>query len=286
MKTKPVYQKILTKEERCPVKITWWALHQTKSRTGMDKSNIFLAYHNELELHYIKRGAGAYFIKNRKYPFTKDHLVVIKPREIHTFLPEFHSYIEKGSLYFLPSFIPRKELEFIIKKCPHIIQLTEKEGTLIEVVLKNLGEEIKEKKNFWDEAIHSEINLLLSLIKRGALRKDTPVIRDPLTEKIIKYIEQNFTRSLSISEIAKEFSLSISRISHIFKEETGMSLKNYILQRRIAEAKNLLAEDRDIKVSTISSRLGFCNFSLFNRSFKKITGMTPTNYRRISNQGT
>jgi len=286
MEMKPVYQKVLKKDERSPVKCTW-VLYQTKSRAEMDyqvKSNIFLAYHNELEFHYIKRGSGSYFIKNRKYPFAKNRLVVIKPMEMHALIPEFPTYIEKGSLYFLPSFVSGRKLEFITKRCPHIIQLTEKEGTLIEVILKNLAGEIKDRKTFWDEAVHSEIALFLSMVKRGALRKHPAVEKNPLTEKIIDYLENNFARDIPVSEIAKAFSLSVSRISHIFKKETGLSLKNYMLQRRIVEAKKLLAEDCDMKVSKISARLGFCNFSLFNRSFKKITGMTPTSYRRTSRQ--
>lgn len=283
---KPVYQKILERKETSPVKCIW-DIYQIRSKSSLphyirSKSN--LAYHNELEFHYIKRGNGSYFIKNRRYPVAKNHLIIIKPREIHAFIPESSSCIEKGSLYFLPSFVTGRKLEFIIKKCPHIILLTEKEATLIEVILKNIAEEIDNKKNFWDEAVHSGIALFLSILKRGSLRKNTTARKNPLTEKIIDYLEQNFTEDLPLSGIAKIFSLSVSRISHLFKKETGLSLKNYILQRRIVEAKKLLAENDDMKVSTISARVGFNTFSLFNHSFKKITGLTPTNYRRISGQ--
>ena len=240
-----------------------------------------------LEFHYIKRGNGSYFIETRKYPVTKNNLIVIKTGEIHKFIPtKPYSYVEKGSLYFPPSLVGNnKKLGSIIRKFPHFLLLAEKEATLVEIVLKNIAEEIDGKENNWEDVVNSEIMLFLSITKRCASRKNTPVQRNPLTEKIIAHLEQNFTRDLSLSDIAEIFSLSASRISHIFKEETGLGLKRYIIQRRIVEAKKLLEENEDMKVKVISSRVGFDDFYLFNRSFKKITGLTPTNYRRTSRHG-
>ena len=190
------------------------------------------------------------------------------------------------SLYFPPSLVGNnKKLGSIIRKFPHFLLLAEKEATLVEIVLKNIAEEIDGKENNWEDVVNSEIMLFLSITKRCASRKNTPVQQNPMTEKIIAHLEQNFTRDLSLSDIAEIFSLSASRISHIFKEETGLGLKRYIIQRRIVEAKKLLEENEDMKVKVISSRVGFDDFYLFNRSFKKITGLTPTNYRRTSRHG-
>ena len=287
MTAKPVYETIFGRyKEDKPVKSTW-NLYQVKfpgDTSYRTKHKIRLAYHNELEFHYIKRGGGSYFIKNRKYPFSKNHLVIIKPGEIHTFIPGTPSFIEKGSLYFLPSFLPRKELKFITGKCPHIVRLTEKEATLAEILLKSIGEEAGGREEKWENIVKHEVMLFLSIAERASVRKSICVRKNPLTEKIMDFMEQNFAQNLPVSEIAKTFSLSASRISHIFKQETGLSLKNYILQRRIVEAKKLLSEDAGMKVSAVSIRTGFNDFTLFNRSFKNITGMTPTSYRRISMQ--
>ena len=203
---------------------------------------------------------------------------------MHTFIPSAPCCTEKGSLYFLPSFVPRVELKFIINRCPHITRLTEKEATLAEILLKSIAEETGGREENWEKIVNHEVMLFLSIAERASVRKSAGVRKNPLTEKIIAFMERNFTQDLPVSEIAKTFSLSASRISHIFKQETGLSLKNYVLQRRIVEAKKLLSENGGMKVSSVSARTGFNDFALFNRSFKKITGMTPTNYRRVSRQ--
>ncbi len=63
-----------------------------------------------------------------------------------------------------------------------------------------------------------------------------------------------------------------------------MSIKQYILQRRVAEAKCLLLEESGLTVKAVSARTGFSDFSLFNRKFKDLTGMTATAYRRLANR--
>ncbi|MGI6383884.1 MAG: helix-turn-helix domain-containing protein [bacterium] len=70
-------------------------------------------------------------------------------------------------------------------------------------------------------------------------------------------------------------------LSRLFKQHTGLGFKQYITQRRIAEAKRLLREDIDLSVDAISQRVGFRDFVVFNRNFKIFTGMTPSAYRRM-----
>ena len=277
---KASYETIITEKEMSPVKCRW----------NSPSSKIYptnLAYHKEVEIHYIKKGTGSYFIKNRLYPFEKNYLIIIKSEEIHRFLPSGNNpLLEKGSLYLSPSFIKAdKKLYSTLKNCPHTIILSEREATLTEIILKNIADEINRKEKNWEEIVYYEVMLFISILKRYSIRKrKLDISQNSLTEKIIEYIEKNFTNRLLLSDISKEFSISESHLSHLFKRETGLSVKQYILQRRIVEAKKLLSEP-DIKVTAISTKVGFDNFSLFNRIFKKTIGLTPYNYRRISKRG-
>jgi len=274
------YENIIAKKVEYPVKCRWYPLPRSISKT-------YLAYHEEIEIHFIKRGSGSYFIKNRLYPFEKNYLIIIKSEETHRFIPSGNnSLLEKGSLYISPSFIKAdKKLYSTLKNCPHTIILSEREATLTEIILKNIADEINRKEKNWEEIVYYEVMLFISILKRYSIRKrKLDISQNSLTEKIIEYIEKNFTNRLLLSDISKEFSISESHLSHLFKRETGLSVKQYILQRRIVEAKKLLSEP-DIKVTAISTKVGFDNFSLFNRIFKKITGLTPYNYRRISKRG-
>jgi len=277
MAPKPVYHDIFSeRQHRDSVMCLWNPPQVYRSH---------LAYHRELEFHFIKKGNGFYFIRNKRYPLARNHLIVIRTGEIHKFIPsEPYSYIEKGSLYLPPSLVTSdRKLGAIIRKCPHIISLTE-EAMLIEFILKNIAEETTTRENNWGDIVNAEITLFLSMIKRCSSRKNALATHNPLTEKIIAYLEQNFARNLSLSDIASSFSHSTSHISHLFKKETGLGIKHYILQRRIIEAEKLLTENTALKVKAVSNAVGFEDFYLFNYSFKKITGLTPTNYRRISKQ--
>ncbi len=276
MAIKPLYEDIFPHRKTEYIKCIW---------NPPQIYRINLAYHNELEIHYIKKGNGSYFIKNKNYSFSKNHLIIIKNREIHSFIPRSSSYIEKGCILFSPSIVNKdKELKLIIETCPHNILLDERETILTEFIFKNIASETINKKPLWGKIAYAEISLLLFMIKRCTSRKLLVGKQNPLIENITAYLEENFTKNLSLSDIAKTFFLSVSRVSHIFKEETGLSLKHYVMHRRIIEAKKFLEENTDMKVSTISSMVGFNNFSLFNQSFKKITGLTPTDYRKISQQ--
>ncbi|MCX8081985.1 MAG: AraC family transcriptional regulator [bacterium] len=241
-----------------------------------------LAYHKEYEIHYIKRGTGYYFIENRKYKFTHNNFVVIKSGEIHRFIP-FNPpvHIEKGTLFFSPSFINR-EIKKIIETSPHIIRLGEREATLVEIIFRNISVEVATKEMNWEEIVHYETMALISLLKRCSSKKNPVPRHNPRVESIMNYIEGHFTEDISLSDIAKKFFISESYLSHLFKNETGMPLKQYIFQRRIMEAKKLLTEHPEKKVYTVAGKVGFTDFTIFNRTFKKITGMTPSNYRRIS----
>jgi len=243
-----------------------------------------LAYHREYEIHFIKKGSGYYFIKNRKYPFSHNNLVVIKREEIHRFIPPTPAvYIEKGSLYFSPSFINKNQrMKDVLEVAPHIIELNEREATFVEIIFRNIANEIENTETNWEDIVYYHTMLFLSLLKRCSTRKYIPLTKNPVIESVISFIEENFPKDMALSDIAKTFFLSTSHLSHIFKKEIGLGVKQYILQRRIMEAKKLLTDNYNEKVSAIAKNVGFTDFGLFNRSFKKITGMTPSGYRKFS----
>lgn len=236
--------------------------------------------HHEVELHYIKRGQGFYFIGRRKYPFANNHLVVIRSSEMHNAVSGA-TQVEKGSLFFSPSFLDQGgELDAVTGKCPRVMALAEKEATLTEVIFRSIAHETENRPPLWEKVVRSEISLLLLLIRRAAARGKKPAHKNPLTGKIIACLEKDFSRDISAGDIAARFYLSASRLDHVFREETGLTIRKYLLQRRIIEAKKLLCAHPGLKVSAVAARAGFRNFAVFNRSFKKVTGLTAANYRR------
>lgn len=90
--------------------------------------------------------------------------------------------------------------------------------------------------------------------------------------------ETNPENHYTLDELAREYNLSISSLSHKFKNLTGLSVIEYLKHVRIANAKRLLTIS-DISVSEIVEQCGFTDASNFSRTFKEITGFTPTKFR-------
>jgi len=95
---------------------------------------------------------------------------------------------------------------------------------------------------------------------------------------IIDYIQTNINRNLRISEIADVFGYNPKYLSHLFAEIRGIPLKQYILNQKI-DAANFMLSDNDKAVTEIASELGFSDVHNFARAYKKITGLTPSEYR-------
>ena len=99
-----------------------------------------------------------------------------------------------------------------------------------------------------------------------------------LAWRIRSYIIRNLNQPLSIERISAAMCLSPSRCSHLFKEQTGMTVRQYIEQEKIRAAKNALVHF-DLEISGISEYLAFSSPSHFSSVFKKSTGLTPKEWR-------
>lgn len=106
---------------------------------------------------------------------------------------------------------------------------------------------------------------------------------DPADKKqiyldIIDYIQTNITSNLRISEIAAIFGYNPKYLSHLFAEIRGIPLKQFILSQKI-DAANFMLSDNDKPITDIAAELGFSDVHNFARTYKKQTGLTPSEYR-------
>lgn len=246
----------------------------------------------EMEIQYIRKGEGVYSIAGRNYPFRRHAVLIIPPSVSHGHLPrsdafEIHcsiskmSYpVEKAILVFPLALLRHSPPSVFVRQLYPCITLQEGEAMEFEVVLHTLGDELSRRKAYWCDLAISELKKILILLKRAIDRTEPAPACPPKIDIVRSYIEQHFAEDLTRQTLAWKFAISVSRLSHLFREHTGLGIKQYILQRRILEAKRVLETDLEIKMVALAEQVGFQDFGLFNRSFKHITGITPAAYGR------
>jgi len=102
----------------------------------------------------------------------------------------------------------------------------------------------------------------------------------------IDFIHSNYEKPITLADVAKSSHLSVSRLAHVFKEQAGITIVDYITNVRIEVAKNLLIATNK-SCTEICFEVGYNNQSYFTRTFKDLTGMTPRQFRnknRVENR--
>ena len=100
-----------------------------------------------------------------------------------------------------------------------------------------------------------------------------------VSKAVKQYIKTHLSEKITLEDLGKQVFLSPNYCERIFKQETGSSIVDYILEKRIEYAKNLLW-DQSIKLSLVAKTVGCHDYGYFCRIFKKRTGYSPLQYRK------
>ncbi|MGB0744399.1 MAG: PocR ligand-binding domain-containing protein [Opitutales bacterium] len=160
-----------------------------------------------------------------------------------------------------------------------------------EVNLKALEEAYFQTKVFDPEQYDAMLRLLATFAEHLATISNSiePEVAEhpstklragdpPLVGNAKRYIQDRFQEKISLDEAARAVNASTRHFCKVFKEATGLTFTDYLTRVRVEKAKNLL-QNPHLRVSEIAFETGFDSISQFNRSFKRITGLAPTQFR-------
>lgn len=125
------------------------------------------------------------------------------------------------------------------------------------------------------ESFKKSMSYILSTIGR----ESKPEQNIDYVEKTKLYIIENANSNLHVKDVADYINLNPEYLTRLFKKATGINIKDYIMECKISAAKDLLANS-SLTVSMVALELGCSNFSHFAQMFKKLEGITPTEYRQ------
>ena len=265
---------------------TYSVAHLLNSERTMD-----MHVHNYCEVYYSISGGKTFWINNHLYSIEPGDIFFINCNEDHHLIQVEEEKHERYVLNFHPAFIIQQSsrqtdlaLCFNSPERPngHKLSLTSKEQQRFLFLIQKLsslnsedfGIDLVEPLVFAEFLIF--LNGLFEVRHDSSKKQEEHGRRYEKTNEIISYINQNLSAELSLSTLSKHFSISISHLNRIFKEETGITLQKYISARRIARAKALLANGHT--VTETFSLSGFGDYSNFYKTFTKIVGMSPKDY--------
>lgn len=160
----------------------------------------------------------------------------------------------------------------------------------VKTDLRKLEEAYFHTKVLTPKAYQSVLRLLEVFGEHLTLAIDRIVIQQENSEplpvtKAKQFIEERKTEDISLRDVAKVVNVSTFYFCKLFKKATGLTFTEYLSQVRIAKAKNLLLNP-NLRVSEIAYDIGYQSLTHFNRTFHRITGQSPTAYRKAVSKGT
>lgn len=132
-----------------------------------------------------------------------------------------------------------------------------------------------------DMRINEKLGALLTLLMEQSWHPENAAKSRKRLElvNIKTYLDEHYTEKIVLDKLANKFFVNKYYLTKIFKETYGMTINNYILSNRITKAKQLL-RFTDMTIDEISMNVGMGNANYFSRSFHKIEGISPSEYRK------
>lgn len=252
--------------------------------------------HSHFELVYMKRGRSVFTVDGEDVRLEPDNMIIIKPHKTHKLSVKKGGKCEFIVLSF--AFEDRRGggisdvslddfIEFVnTDSAGSFIHFSLSHRNSIVSVLENIIRE-RGKELVWGSLMTHLLLMELFVLISRALKNEWELSiqnRSVKTKEVLRaakaYIDENYSRDLSPSDVARYVFLSESYFTHMFKAEFGISPKSYMLKVRIDASKRLLAQS-DMRVRDIALEVGFSSPQRYNDVFRKNTGMTPLEYRRI-----
>lgn len=249
-------------------------------------------YHAFHKLLILIRGNVTYHIDGRAYRLEPYDIVFVPAGEVHRPQIEKDCEYERIIVYISDEFINSyRNEEYDLSACFNKVKSTGSNVLRVKsLVTSRLYATICELENAsayhqeYAAALYEQVLFLEFMIQLNRAVIDDriayPATQAPNSKiaQIMNYIEEHLREELSIDSLAGVFYLDKYYLMHLFKEETGRTVGNYITGKRLAQADELVREGATITEACYAC--GFQNYSTFSRAYKKYFGCSPKDKSR------
>lgn len=245
--------------------------------------------HNNYEIYVFVQGNVNYFVEQCCYKLQTGDILIFNNQEIHAVVNLANDLYERYVIHFDQHMIQQfSTIQTDLLACftnrpiglYNLAHFNKEEFDESITLIKDLIFHLNNKSYGSDVLVNSYLTHILVIINK-LYKKNSSKPYTTLPTKvnpIMRYIDEHISEELSLECIAHALSMDKYYLSHVFKKETGSTLFQYIVVKRVTLAKLLLAKDHSVTEACELS--GFNDYSNFIRTFKKITGISPGKYKK------
>lgn len=252
-------------------------------RVGDSSLKSLVKAQNHHELVYIANGHGSITMDHKRYTIRDGTLLYICPDVPHEIEIVSGEHAEIMTVHFNCVSVSFTDGAWVAvpeaKSLPFSIVEYVTENLVIAELFRKLTESWKDKLPGYELAARSYLQELLLAVYSETHRENKNYALGSKIETIIRFMHESIQKQITLSEIARLVQLSPAYLTRSFKEATGYAVIEYFNKIKIDRAKELLIES-DGKVRDVAQSIGFGDEFYFSRLFKKITGVSPKEYRR------
>ena len=250
--------------------------------------------HRFLELICCRDSIGSRcVIGSEEFPLNQGDILVVPPGVSHAVLMPEDGHLQKKHyvLWISMDFLAQlaEEYPFFSRYPLNRANLLHTAGTPwehLELSFRTIVEEWEHKAPGWDPNMTAATVQLLVHISRAVSAISSQTVQQGSQEKqdllnrLLIYVEANLSEKITLEETAEHFWISTTTLSSLFSKRMGISFYQYVLRRRLREARDQIAQGAPIE--TAATKVGFSDYSAFYRAFRREYGMSPRQYRRNS----
>lgn len=259
----------------------------------LDFPSVSLHWHKDMELIYIKKGKGEIQMETTSFLGKPGDIFVVPPGTLHALHKAKGFSMEYENIIFEMDFLGAGAAdlcagEFLVPLAagkllpPVCVQEQDEDYTALKQCLSQMEDLCESKEKGYELGVKAAVlQMIFLLIRKYPRVKEVSSPDRERLKEVLKQIERNISENLTVTEMAEFCGWSDSHFMRWFKKMTGLRFISYVNERRLAAAAEALRKSDD-KILGISQDAGFANLSNFNRQFKSRYGMTPKEYREMS----
>ena len=260
-----------------------------------DASYSAVHHHDFLELAYVTSGSAHHTINGKNMIIKKGDYFIIDYKTVHGYKSTGKERFEVINCLFMPEFIDNTlkncedfnqvinsymlRFSYEINKNPADRIFHDDDGSIYDMLI-SMHDEFTHQQPGFAEIIRCNLIEIFIHTMRKAIKNSENWNYSSFSKYIISFINKNYMKKITLSDICKKTNYSLPYASRNFKQNTGMTFENYLQKVRIEQSCRLLA-NTDKKIFEISQLVGYSDSKFFNKVFKKNLNITPAEFRKL-----